>query len=288
MITEEKKQTIKLAVAITVLVLVLIFVGISVIVYQVEGEKNMPFKLSKIVAVSSAEGIEKIQEETSEAETEKKEKTSNTEKENNTTKKEDTKTENADKEEKAKETESTWNFDICQNNDVYFYIDSNTKDENLLIKSVKIDNIKIVNNPQIGEVKAFMPNSEPGRLYNYEDRYIVNEKLEYKGASQSSYTNLEIGSKGGTAWICFNNMNIGNYTSNKKEEITHDGTWLSKLEISQEQVQFTVSFDLTIQTTKTKYKANIKLDFPTGDISKEGKSYIEKTDMSDIIFKRVK
>ncbi len=246
MITEKKKQTIKLMVSIAVLALILILVLMSMIKYEVEGEQNMPFKLSKIIVISTAEGLEKD------------------------------------------ESKSKWNFDIYQNNDVYFYIDSNTEDENLLIKSVTIDNIEVLKAPQIGEVKAYMPNSEAGRFYNFDEQFLVNEKLEYKGASQSSSTELEIGSKGGTTWICFNNMGIGTYSSNKDDKIVHDGTWLKKLEIQKEQVEFTVSFNYTIETTKAKYMANITLDLPTGDISKDGSSYLEKTDMSDIIFKRVK
>ena len=245
MITEKKKQTIKLMVSIAVLALILILVLMSMIKYEVEGEQNMPFKLSKIIVISTAEGLEKD------------------------------------------ESESKWNFDIYQNNDVYFYIDSNTEDD-LLIKSVTIDNIEVLKAPQIGEVKAYMPNSEAGRFYNFDEQFLVNEKLEYKGASQSSSTELEIGSKGGTTWICFNNMGIGTYSSNKDDKIVHDGTWLKKLEIQKEQVEFTVSFNYTIETTKAKYMANITLDLPTGDISKDGSSYLEKTDMSDIIFKRVK
>ena len=247
MITEKKKQTIKLMIAIAILAIILILVLMAMIKYEVEGEQNMPFKLSKIIIVSNAEGIEN-------------------------------KTEN----------ELKWDFDIFQNNDVSFYIDSNTEDENLLIKSVTIDNIQILKAPQKGKIKVYMPNSEAGSLYNYDDQYLVKDSLQYKGASQSSSTELEIGSKGGTTWICFNNMGIGNYTSNEDKEIRHDGTWLKKLEIAKEEVEFTVSFDYTIETTKTKYKANITLDLPAGNISEDGRSYLEKTDMSDIIFKRVK
>ncbi len=247
MITEKKKQTIKLMLAIATLALILILVLMAMIKYEVEGEQNMPFKLSKIIIISDAQGIEN-----------------------------------------KNENKTEWNFDIFQNNDVSFYIDANTKDENLLIKSVTIDNIQILKKPQKGEVKVYMPNSEAGSLYNYVDQFLVKDKLEYKGASQSSSTELEIGSKGGTTWLSFNNMGIGNYVSKDDKEIRHDGTWLKKLEIEKEEIEFTASFDYTIETTKTKYKANITLDFPAGDISQEGKSYLEKTDMSDIIFKRVK
>ena len=53
--------------------------------YEVEGETNMPYQLSKIVIIGTVEGVETT--------------------------------------EKGKEK---WNFDIYQNNDVYFYIDQNT------------------------------------------------------------------------------------------------------------------------------------------------------------------
>ena len=58
LITQEKRQTIKLVVAIFILVIILAFVGIVMMKYEVEGETNMPFTLSKIVVVSSAEGQE--------------------------------------------------------------------------------------------------------------------------------------------------------------------------------------------------------------------------------------
>ena len=56
--TDKKKQTIKFYVAVTVLILILIVIAIIMIKYEVEGEQNMPFKLSKIIIVSTAEGVE--------------------------------------------------------------------------------------------------------------------------------------------------------------------------------------------------------------------------------------
>ncbi len=49
--TDKRKQTIKFYVAVTVLVLILIIIAIIMIKYEVEGEQNMPFKLSKIIVV---------------------------------------------------------------------------------------------------------------------------------------------------------------------------------------------------------------------------------------------
>lgn len=59
MFTESRKQTIKLVVAISIICLILITVGILMIKYEVEGETNMPFKLSKIIVVGTVEGVRK-------------------------------------------------------------------------------------------------------------------------------------------------------------------------------------------------------------------------------------
>ena len=55
---EKKKQTIKLCIAIIIFAIIIILVAAIIIRYQVEGDKNMPFNLSKIIMVSTAEGNE--------------------------------------------------------------------------------------------------------------------------------------------------------------------------------------------------------------------------------------
>ena len=248
MITEGKKQTIKLVIAIFALVLVITFALIIMMKYEVEGETNMPFKLSKIMIIGTAEGVEK------------------------------------------EESDLKWDFSIYQNNDIYFYIDQNeeTAQEDLLIKNIEISNIQVTKAPQKGTIQTYMPNSEAGRLYSYDEQFLVQDSLTYKGASQSSSTNLEIGSKGGTAWIRFSNTSIGDYSSDKDEEIVHDGSLLEKIKATKEEISFEISFDFMIETTENKYKANINLQLPTGDLAAEKTCYLEKTDMSDIIFKRVR
>jgi 1-acyl-sn-glycerol-3-phosphate acyltransferase len=63
LISSEKKETIKFWVAIFLLVLVLMIVSILMIKYEVEGEKNMPFEFSKMVIISSAEGLDQNEKE---------------------------------------------------------------------------------------------------------------------------------------------------------------------------------------------------------------------------------
>ena len=55
---EKRKQMIKMWVAILVLAIIFIIVGAVMIQYEVEGDKSKPFNLSKIVVVSTAEGME--------------------------------------------------------------------------------------------------------------------------------------------------------------------------------------------------------------------------------------
>lgn len=243
--SDKKKQMIKFCVAITTLVIILIIVAAVMIKYEVEGDKNMPFNLSKILIVSTAEGVEK-------------------------------------------EGKNKWNFNVFQNNDVYFYIDKNEnyKEKTSILESVKIENIQIIQSPESGEIKSYMPNSVEGRLYSYSDDYVIKESLEYKGGAKSNPQTLEIGNQGGSALIRFSNTNIGTYSSNKDKQITHDGSLLKKLKIDNEKVKFIVSFDFIITANKNEYRANISLDLPNGNIIENGTESIEKTDMSDIIFKR--
>lgn len=242
---EKKKQIIKLCLAVTALIIIFIIVGIIMIKYEVEGDKNMPFDLTKIVMVSTAEGVES----------------------------------------KGK---NKWNLAICQNNDIYFYIDKNEKyqGQNTHIEKVRIENIQIVEQPKVGEIKVYMPNSTEGRLFSYDNTYIIEDKLEYKGAGKSNSKTLEIGNQGGSALMRFSNVSLGNYSSNKDKEIVHDGTLLKKLNLTEEDVKFSVSFDFIIEVSKHQYRAKINLQLPCGNIIEDGTASIEKTDMSDVIFKR--
>lgn len=242
---DKKTQTIKFCIAVVILAVIILLVVTTMIRYEVEGDKNMPFNLSKIIMVSTAEG-----------------------KEINGKKK--------------------WNFEVFQNNDLYIYIDKNENynGEEKIIKSLKIENINITKAPIKGEVKTYMPNSVDGRIFSYEDKYLVGDKLEYRGASESNSKTLEIGSNGGSALIRFSNTNLGQYSSDNDKEIIHDGTLLKKIKVSNEETKFDVSFDLVIKVDNCSYRANLLLQMPCGNIIEEGTCSLEKTDMSDVIFKR--
>jgi len=76
--------------------------------------------------------------------------------------------------------------------------------------------------------------------------------------------------------------------SNEQGEVRHDGTILKKININSEELKAKISFDITIKLSSgNKYKANIKLEFPTDNLINDGTEAFEKTDMNDIIFKRI-
>lgn len=242
---EKTKRRIKFWIAISILAIIILLVATIMIRYQVEGDQNMPFNLSKIIVVSTAEGQET-------------------------------------------EGERKWNFNIHQNNDVYIYFDKNENywGQEKKIESVRIENINITKAPTKGEIKAYMPNSLEGRLYNYSDEYIVNGALEYKGADESNPQTLEIGENGGRALISFSNVGLEQYSSDEDEEIIHDGTLLKRINLTNEDILFDVSFDLVITVQNASYRGNVSLQLPCGNILEEGTSSLEKNDFSDVIFKR--
>lgn len=241
------KKAIKASLSIVLLAVILVIVVIIIMKYDVEGEKNMPFKLSKITIISTAEGIEDSQNE------------------NN----------------------AKWKLNILQNNDLYFTISKNENyNKEDIIESIKIENIKIESAPKIGEIKAYMPNSSDGRIYQYKDEYVITDKLEYTGSNTNNAKTLEIGNQGGNILISFVNNGIGTYESNDDDIIKHDGSLINKLGKEKDDLNFSVSFDLVIKVKNKSYRSNINLNLPCGDIMQEGTSTYEITDTEKFIFKR--
>ncbi len=101
------KKVIHFFIIVFVISLIIMIVCLLMLKYSVEGENNMPFELSQLVVVSTAEGIEKT-------------------------------------------GESTWNFDLVQNNDIYIYLSKNKNyKETEVIKSISINNFKIDEQPKV-------------------------------------------------------------------------------------------------------------------------------------------
>lgn len=247
---ERKKiQRIKLIIAIIVVLMVAGFIVFRIMKYQAEGEKNMPFNLSKIIIVSTATTTDATPDET-----------------------EDT---------------SVWNYNLIQKNDVYISIENNSeKDEK--IKNISIQNIQVIEEPTIGKLVAYMPNSLEGEQYNYTDDFIITDSLTYRGSDENNFKDLQIARTGGNIGFSLANKEIGKYSSGEDTEINYNGTMLSKLGIKDEDVKSKVSFDIILELEDgKKYLGNVTLDINCDQLVENGIAQNEITDFSNVIFKRI-
>lgn len=231
----ESKEKIKAGIAVGFIVICIFIVFIIMIMYAVEGEKNMSFNLKNILIISTAEGVEK-----------------------------------KDADEKWN-FNVVQNNDIYINIEKNEKINKETVLENLYIENIKIEEEPIngeikVYMPNSSDGRTFIISEE----YEIEDN-----KLTYKGGKKSNAKTLEIGNQGGNAVIRFSNVGLGKYISNEDEEIVHDATLLNKIGVEEQNIKFKVSFDLILKIDGNKYKTNIEIDLPCESMIENGSSNVE-------------
>lgn len=242
MLNSNKKKIFERITVISVITIITVVVLLLMLKYEVEGETNMPFELTKIIVVSSAEGVEN--------------------------------------------TEDRLNLSLVQINDIYLQIEKNenVKKENS-IKSVIIEKFYINEASKIGKGKFYRPSPNAREIFEFNDEYITN-KIEYIGKEQSNIKELEIGNQGGIIGIRYSLDELGQY--NIQEQVNHDGTLLNNLNIDINELYSKISFDIIIELNSgVKYKSNIVLDVPAGNILEEGICRQEQTNLEKIVFKRI-
>lgn len=221
-----------------IIVLIIAVIALLILKYEVEGEQNMPFKLSSVLVLSNAEGYQET--------------------ENN----------------KYKwDTEIFQTNDIYLNIEK----NKNYK-ETEIIKSIEIENIRVNKAPKIGEYTFYRVARNDKNLFDYKEDYKINEKLEYIGDVKSDLSNLKISNQGGTIILRAVNKTGKEYKSNEKEfkhsgkllkeiQIVNDDI--------KSRVSFDLIINLE---SKISFKANIELDLPVGDIITEGYASTEITE----------
>lgn len=239
------KKIVHICVILGIIVLILIIAGIIMLRYQVEGETNLPFELTKMIVVSTAESNEI---------------------------------------EAAADTK--WNFSVNQYNDIYLEIQKNDEyTKNTNIKNITFENFVIEKNSGAENIKLYRANSE-GKVVE-DEAHLVGSSLTYKGEKETNLDELKISNQGSIILLRSVNQNVCEVRSND-EEIIHDGTLLAKGNTNSEDLNYKLSFDIIIETSRNiKYKGTITIDLPTGDVQTQGKTQLEKTDFSDVIFKRM-
>ena len=239
------KKIVHICVILGIIVLILIIAGIIMLRYQVEGETNLPFELSKMIVVSTAESneIEAV-------------------------------------------ADTKWNFSVNQYNDIYLEIQKNDEyTKNINIKNITFENFVIEKNSGAENIKLYRANSEGKDVED--EAHLVGSSLTYKGEKETNLDELKISNQGSIILLRSVNQNVCEVRSND-EEIIHDGTLLAKGNANSEDLNYKLSFDVVIETSRDiKYKGNISIELPTGDVQTQGKTQLEKTDFSDVIFKRM-
>lgn len=236
-------------IVIAVIIIVLLFILLMTMLdYNENGEKNMPFNLSKITIISTSEGMDKQVEG------------------------------------KKWAFDIDQNNDIYlyieKNN-------KNAKDKNQAIESIVLDNFTITRDNQKGEVKIYKPdNASEKQIFTNKEENVENT-IVFKGDTESNFKNLKISNQGDVLAFRCATKNIASYESDAEEEINH-GELLKKAGVTLEDLKEKLTFDITINLYSGKsYKAEIKLDLPAGNILEEATTNTEIKDVSNIAFKRI-
>lgn len=237
-----KKPIIVFCIAVIIIVIISLMVK-----YQVEGEQNLPFQISKVMMISNATGMQAEEPE---------HKWDLTIVQNNDIYIDIAKNKNYGKEEIIDKI-------ILEN----FEIEEKPKKGNIVFYG-----------PQ---------SYENGVYHNEETYEIKDKMELTGNENQSDMKNLQISNQGGLILIRAVNTNLGQYTSDEQEEIRHDGTLIQKIGLTKEDVKFKISFDLSVELkSEKKYKTHIELELPNGNLVSEGITNHQITGVENFVFKR--
>lgn len=239
------KKIIHRIILIIIIFAILCAIGIYMLKYEVQGEANLPFKITKIIIAQSVNGTEK------------------------------------------EGSEEKWNFQVSENNDIYIYLEKNSRyNKTEIIKDIFINNIKINKLDSIGETKIYKPVEDEKVMFKNTNDNEISE-ITYIGEMESNIKQQKISNQGGIIAFRYAINNLANYISDENDEIDY-GKLLQMTNITEENIKTTISFDFIITlTTGRKYQTNISLEIPTKEVIEKGISGTELTDFNKLIFKRI-
>ena len=240
------KARLSAFIAIGIVLIALIFTVAIMVQYEIEGEKNMPFEVEKILIISGADASEK----------------------------------------ETNEENMKWNIDINQFNDIYVLFKKNDQhNKGERISEVRVENLTIKNAPKKGEIKMYKPSEDENKKFDYNENSTVDGKLVFTGDDETKNSNLKISRDGGTIKVRIANTKVGEFVSNEGEEIQYDGTLISKTDSSLDDLKADIKFDIVLVTDKITYRATIETEIPVGNIVESGVSQ-KNIEIKNIVFKR--
>ena len=156
-----------------------------------------------------------------------------------------------------------------------------------LIKKITLENFNVTKKAEKGILKIYRPTGELENLYKYSQQDYLNDKITYVGEKIDDLKALEIATSGGMIGFRVSLDELGKFVSNENDEISYDGSLLKNANVTNEQIQTNLNFDMIIETNENiKFRGTFSLELPKGNILEEGSSSLEITDFSDVIFKR--
>lgn len=178
--------------------------------------------------------------------------------------------------------EYIWSGELIQVNDIYIKVSKNPNISGVIENTI-IQNVEIIT-PQKGNINLT-------KIIKNEDtsnNYVIEDLKEYKftGGKSTSLENLTIANQGGIIGLRAINVNLGTYNSND-EEINYDGRILNIENITNDEIKFKLKFDILIELRDgIKYKTNIELELPVGNILENGVEIREYNNIDNLIYKR--
>lgn len=185
-------------------------------------------------------------------------------------------------------SEEKWNLKVNQNNDIYLYIKKNEDYKYTeTIADIKLENFNITQSPKVGQIKLLKPDADAENVIFRNITENETQSIIYEGDIESNMKLMKVSNQGGLVVFRYAISELGNYTSNDDEQINHNEL-LKKLSISNDDLKFKVSFDISINLDSNKsYKANMSLELPVGNVVDDGIQSQENTDFKNIVFKRM-
>lgn len=230
------------------LALVLSVVLFIIIKYNVEGEKNIPFNITKLMVISSAETQElELNENLYQANIIQKNDIYLAIEKNANYKKQD-----------AIKRVTLNNFNI--------------------VKRGNAGTLEIYRTAIEGKKYEYNEKYEINDSMEFVGDLNTNLKME----------KMTIANQGGLLEFSMILNDLGKLTYGENENITSDGTLLKRLNLNTEDIKTEISFDMIMELSSGKtFKTTINLELPTGDIAKEGVYTYENMELNKLVFKRI-
>ncbi len=249
-----KTKTFHICIILLIIAALIYVAYYKISLYDVEGEKEMPFEVSKIDLISSVAGESSVNQVQNE----------------------------------QNQPVNVWDVNISQNNDFYIYIEKNENYKSRkqqAIESVTIENFSIERVSSKGQEKIYKPDSESEKELFRNIETNETRKIEYLGSPKSDVKKMQMSNQGDLIYFRYTNKDIEKYTPTE-EELDYSQL-LQKIQVNEEDLQAKIKFDMTIKLISgTSFNTTVETKVPASGVVKQGTATEQIINKNQLIFKR--